>query len=109
MRTLRFIVKGQTIERDPECDFDGLVPGSERYVQAKFILSPEWRGAAVVVSFWSVLGKEYDPQVLRVDNTCDIPVEALQRRTFKIGLVGKTSEGWKLRTNRVAVSQNGGI
>ena len=109
MRTLRFIVKGQTIERDPECDFDGLVPGSEGYLQAKFILSPEWRGAAIVASFWSNLGKEYEPQILRVDNTCDIPVEALQRRTFKISLVGKTSEGWKLRTNRVAVSQNGGI
>ena len=44
MRTLKFIVKGQTIVLDPNCDTTSLVPGSSGYVQAEFDFSSEWEG-----------------------------------------------------------------
>ena len=108
MRTLKFIVDGQVITKDPSCDFEGLVPGSEGYLQAEFSLSSEWRDAAVVASFWSVMGQEYQPQKLSNNKTCIIPTEALERRTFKVQLVGLTRKGVKLKTNKIDVRQNGG-
>lgn len=108
MRTLKFIVDGQIIKPDPSCSFEGLVPGSEGYYQAEFILSSEWRDAAIVASFWSILGKEYKPQKVKPNGTCTIPVEALKRRVFKIQLIGQTRNGTKLMTNKVDVCQNGG-
>lgn len=109
MRTLKFIVDGQIIKPDPSCNFEGLVPGSEGYCQAEFILSSEWRDAAIVASFWSMLGKEYSPQKVKINNTCIIPAEAMKRRVFKIQLIGQTRNGTKLMTNKVAVCQNGGM
>lgn len=107
MRTLRFIATNQKMEKDPNCNFDGLVPGSEGYLKAEFMLSPEWReSAAIVVSFWSALGKEYSPQVLGNDHTCVIPAEALERRIFKIQLIGLDKNGRRLKTNKVTVDQN---
>ena len=108
MRTLRFIVKNQTIKQDPNCDFSGLVPGSEGYLQAEFVLSPEWKNMAVVASFWSNMGTEYPPQILGNTRTCAIPVDALKKKIFKVQLIGKDEHGTRLITNKVAVSQNGG-
>lgn len=108
MRTLKFIVDGQIIKRDPSCDFDGLVPGSEGYLQAEFTLSDDWQGAAIVASFWSTMGKEYPPAIVKKDRTCLIPAEALKRRRFKIRLIGQTKNGQRIQTNKVVVYQNGG-
>lgn len=108
MRTLKFIVDGQIITKDPSCDFDGLVPGSEKYLQAEFALSPDWQGAAIVASFWSIMGREYPPAIVNKDRTCIIPTEALQKRSFKIKLIGRTKDGQKIQTNKVVVHQNGG-
>lgn len=108
MRTLRFIVEGQTIRKDPTCDFDGLVPGSEGMVYASFIFSTEWRDCAKVASFWSNLGKEFPPQLIKHDGTCEIPAEALARRMFKIKIVGKGLNEKHITTNKVMIYQNGG-
>lgn len=107
MRTLRFIVNGQIIKPDPNCNFDGLVPGTEDYLQAEFIFSSEWNGFVKVASFYSVMGNEYEPQILKDGKTCMIPAEALKRKTFKIRVVGKKDET-KLLTDKVTVNQNGG-
>lgn len=108
MRTLRFIVEGQIVRQDPNCDFSGLVPGSEGFVQLAFIFSPEWRDCAKVASFWSNMGKEYPPQLIKHDGTCEIPAEALKRKSFKIKVIGKGQDNKTLTTNKVTVSQNGG-
>lgn len=108
MRTLKFIVDGQIIKQDPSCDFDGLVPGSEGYLQAEFALSSDWQGAAIVASFWSMMGKEYSPAIVKKDRTCIIPTEALKKRSFKIKLIGQTKDGKRIQTNKVVVTQNGG-
>ena len=108
MRFLKFIVEGQIVKQDPNCDFGGLVPGSEGYVQCSFIFSPEWRDCVKVASFWSNMGKEYPPSLIKHDGTCEIPTEALARKTFKIKVIGKGPDGKKLETNKVTVCQNGG-
>lgn len=107
VRTLKFIVDGQTIKPDPSCDFDGLVPGTEGYLQAEFSFSPEWDGFIKVATFHSMMGKEYPPQVLIGGKSCMISDEALKRRTFKVRVIGKKGD-LKLTTNKLAVIQNGG-
>ena len=107
MRTLNFIVTSQTIKRDPNCDFSGLVPGSEEYLQARFSFSPEWDGCIKVAGFYSMMGREYEPQVLKGGTTCLIPAEALKKKSFKIQIIGKKGTS-KLTTNKVVVKQDGG-
>lgn len=107
MRTLKFIVDGQIIKQDPNCDFSGLVPGTEQYLEAEFSFSPEWSECAKVAAFYSLMGREYEPQILKDGKSCLIPSEALKRRVFKIQVIGK-KEDFKITTNKVSVSQNGG-
>lgn len=108
MRTLRFIVNGQTIEEDPTCDFSGLFPGRNPEVSAEFTFSPEWDDSIKVVAFTSELGMEYEPQPLDEWDSCDIPVEALAKPTFKIRVLGmKTKPRMQLTTNIFTVKQSG--
>lgn len=107
MRVLKFIVNNNTIMQDPECDFSGLFPGKEKKVMAKISFSSEWDNSVKVVAFWSILGAEYPPQILSDDNTCMIPVEALQRPAFKLQIFGKVKNK-KLETTKLSVYQSGG-
>lgn len=100
MQTLKFIVEGQVIKPDPECDFSGLVPG----IQAEFTFSKEWTSVPKVVAFYSRLGNEYPPQALKDGKTCTIPTEALRKRIFKVQVLGKNG----LATNRLEIDQKGG-
>lgn len=104
MRTLKFIVEGQTIKPDPECDFSGLVPGTTGYLQAEFAFTKEWTSTPKVVAFFSRLGNEYTPQPLKDGRTCMIPVEALRKRIFKVQVLGKNG----LVTNKLEIDQKGG-
>lgn len=106
MRTLKFIVDGLTLKQDPECDFLGLVPGTEGYLWLECKFSKEWDDCIKVASFTSIMGKEYEPQVL-TDNKCLIPSDALTRSSFKIKIMGK-SVNKRLITNKFTVVQNGG-
>ena len=107
MRTLKFIVDKQDIKQDPNCDFGGLVPGTEGYLRAEFSFSPEWSGCVKVAAFRSRLGREYPPQVLEDGKTCIIPTKALKNQIFSVQVMGK-KEGLRLVTNKMTVSQNGG-
>ena len=107
MRTLRFIVEGQTIRPDPTCDFTKLDPGTEGYLRAEFTFSKEWDNAVKVAGFYSNLGKEYEPRILKDGKSCLIPAEATQKRVFKIQILGDNGS-YTLRTNRFAVDQKGG-
>ena len=107
MRTLNFIVDKQLIKPDPKCDFSGLIPGTEGYLQAKFIFSSDWKGCVKVAAFYSRLGKEYPPQALDENDTCLIPAEALSKSVFGVRVIGK-KEGLRLTTNKAVVCQNGG-
>lgn len=108
MRTLSFIADGQILKQDPDCDFSGLVPGSENYLRAKFSFSSEWKNNVKVVAFWSRMGQEFPPQKLKNDGSCDIPFEALGSKYFKIQVIGKRRDGFKIQTNKLEICQNGG-
>lgn len=109
MRTLKFIVEDQIIKQDPNCDFSNLVPGTEGYLQAEFVFSKQWTGADKVAGFYSVMGREYPPQVISSSNTCIIPAEALKGEKFKIKVFGLRGTDFKITTNKLTVCQNGGV
>lgn len=107
MRTLRFLVDGETIKQDPTCDFSGLFSDKDSGVCAEFIFSSEWNDKVKVAAFWSMLDREYEPQALNDKNACVIPKEALGRASFKIQVLGvRGSE--RLTTNKLVVLQTGG-
>lgn len=107
MRVLRFIVDDTTIRQDPDCDFSGLFPGRNDEVIAEFEFSKDWESMVKVIAFWSLLGAEYPPQELMGDDTCMIPVEALQRYAFKMQVIGKY-KGKRKETNNITIRQSGG-
>lgn len=109
MRSLKFIVDGQSIMPDPNCNFEGLVPGTDGYLKAEFTFSSDWDGCVKVVSFFSIFGKEYIPQVLKDGHSCTIPNEALLRREFRVMVTGRHPEKkFTIKTSKLAVCQNGG-
>ena len=107
MRTLKFIVDGQIIKKDPDCNFDNLVPNTEGYLRAQFSFSREWDGCVKVASFCSAMGTEYPPQVLKDGRSCMIPAEALARYSYDVQVIGK-KENYKISTNKITVLQEGG-
>ncbi len=107
MRTLKFVVNDQIIMPDPACDFSNLIPGTYGYLVAEFFFSNEWDGCSKVAGFYSPLGKEYPPRLLADGKSCVIPFEALEKRTFKVQVIGKRND-FRIKTNKVAVHQNGG-
>ena len=104
MRTLKFLVEGQIIRQDPKCDFKDLVPGGSGCIQAEFSFSKEWLNSPKVIGFYSRLGKEYTPQPLKDGRTCLIPPEALEKRFFKVRVLGRNG----LKTNKLEIDQKGG-
>lgn len=101
MRILRFTVNGQILEPDPECDFTGLISGTEGYLQAEFVFDSEWTGCRVAASFFN-LGKEY-PTIVE-NGKCEIPAKALDFQDFYVQLTG-IRDGYKIATNRKIVRQ----
>ena len=107
MRTLKFIVNGQNIVLDPTCDITGLVPGTAGSIEAEFSFSIEWDGCAKVAAFYSNLGREYEPQILKNGKVCVIPTEALKKSVFKVKVLGQ-KKGFTICTNKIAIHQKGG-
>ena len=109
MRVLNFIVDGQILKQDPNCDFSNMVPGSDKYIKAKFDFSPEWQTVTKVAAFWSRMGTEYPPQLIENNGVaCYIPAEALESKYYKIQVIGKKQDGTTIKTNKLEICQNGG-
>ena len=104
MRTLKFIVEGQTIRLDPRYDLADPISGLEASTKAEFTFSKEWANSPKVVAFYSRLGKEYPPQALKDGRTCLIPLEALEKRFFKVQVLGRNG----LKTNKLEIDRKGG-
>lgn len=107
MRVLQFIVDGNVIKQDPDCDFTGLFPGKEDRIRAEFTFSKDWQKRVKVAAFWSVMGTEFEPQEIKDGESCMIPVEALRKVAFGVQVFGKY-RGVKVETNKVMVYQSGG-
>lgn len=106
MRTLKFNVEKQLIRRDPNCDFEGIVPGTEGYLKAYFSFSKEWDGCIKVVEFSTRFGEESEPQYLKDGCSCIIPSDALKNKRFRIRVIGKKKD-YRITSNYVTVSQKG--
>ena len=104
MRTLRFIVEGLSIRKDPQCDFSGIVPGTKGYLRAEFNFDHDWAGCEKMAVF-SYRGIEEIPVRIR-NNACMFPEEILTHRNFKIEVIG-LKPGVKLKTNKLEVRQDG--
>lgn len=100
-RILKFIVAGQTISRDPTCNFEGLHRGTVGYLYAQFSFSREWMGCKKAASFYS-LGKEYAVPIL--NSQCLIPEEALRQREWTVSVTGIKPE-FKIVTGKEKVVQ----
>lgn len=106
MRTLIFNVNRQNITKDPNCDFTGLVPGTEGYLKAEFNFSSEWNAFTKVAEFWTTSGKELTPQVLENGRYCVMPEDALKKKRFLVRVVGKCGD-MVLVTDKEIVEQDG--
>lgn len=107
MRTLKFIVEGNTLVQDPSCSFDGLFPAPNQKIRAEFSFSEEWISAPKVAGFYSMLNNEFPAQIIDEKNCCTIPSEALLLPVFKIQILG-TNRGKLITTNTLTVYQRGG-
>ncbi len=107
LRELKFVVEGQIVSADPECDFSNLIPGTDGYLQASFSFSKEWCGCVKAVGFWAN-NEECPAQLLEDGKTCIIPPEALKGRRFTIGVYGRGHQV-RLATNKITITQDGGM
>lgn len=107
MRTLKFIVDNDTLMKDNSCSFAGLFPGTNQDIRAEFSFSPGWTGISKVAAFYSMLEKEYAPQIIDNENGCIIPPEALNLPAFKMQVLGN-NRGKIITTNTYTVYQKGG-
>ena len=101
MRLLKFNVNAQHVQKDPECDFSNIAPGSQGYLRAQFTFSPEWQDCVIVASFWR--GKK-EHAVLVTDGICDIPSEALVGPTYRVSVIGQRGD-YRITTNKEIVRQ----
>ncbi len=106
MRTLKFVVEGQSIKKKSDCDFSGLVSGSENYLKAKFLFSVEWHGCKKAASFWLGSGETAKEYAVLLDDfdSCMIPSEVLTAEQFKVSVTG-VKKLYKITTNQTKVRQ----
>lgn len=105
MRELRFIVTGQSIKKDPSCDFSCLVPGTKGYLKAVFSFDDAWRGCEKIVEFRRYASQEPISDRMK-DNTCMIPEEILLGDKFHVSVIG-IKPGFRIITNMIGVRQDG--
>lgn len=102
MRTLSFIIEGQKIKKDPDCDFSGLVGGTAGYLRAKFTFDKEWDDYKKVASFFDERGREKG--MLIISGECEIPAQATAGTKFEVSVLGAKKDR-RIRTGRVTIRQ----
>lgn len=102
MRILEFIVEEQILSKDKNCDFSNIISGTKGYLKARFKFSKSWQGYGKVAVFVNLF-EEY-PVVVKPDNTCEIPPEALTSSKFEVYVAGIKGKG-KLTSSSVEIRQ----
>ncbi len=103
-RVLSFVVEGQTIKKDEQCDFTGLVSGTKGFYTAKFSFDKTWKDYQKVAVFRTTSVKKYIPIV---DGTCEIPDEVTKGLLYYVSVVG-VADGVSLPTTETFVRQKRG-
>nr|DAN85155.1 MAG TPA: hypothetical protein [Caudoviricetes sp.] len=103
MRTLKYIVTGQKIERDLKCDFEDIKKGTNNYINLLFVFDSEWKDTIKVISMKSSDGIETN-RVLE-NNQVSLPLQVTDGSLFYFELYGKKTDGTIIRTNTEYVWQ----
>lgn len=103
-RVLSFIVEGQSIKKDPNCDFSGLVTGTKGFYQAKFTFGKEWKDYKKIAVFRNRQVTKYVPIM---NGVCEIPDEVVDSMLYYVSIIGK-SGSTSIPTIEVSVRQNKG-
>lgn len=103
MRTLKYIVTGQKVERDLKCDFENIRRGTNNYINLLFVFDSEWNGAVKVISMKNSDGVETN-RVLE-NNQVSLPLSVTDGSLFYFELYGKKTGGTIIRTNTEYVWQ----
>ena len=88
MRILKFLIDGQKITPDPDCDFSGIVPGTAGYLYAQFSFSDDWNGLVKAAEFKKYQTAEPYPVAIR-NGMCRIPEEVLSGKGWRVRVYGK--------------------
>ncbi len=103
-RVLSFIVEGQSIRKDPNCDFTGLVSGTKGYYQAKFSFDKEWKDYKCIAIFKTSKITKFVPII---NNACSIPDEITEHLNYRISVLGQSGLQ-SIPTTEVSIRQNKG-
>ena len=101
MRLLKFNVDAQHIQKDPDCNFEHIVAGTQDYLRAQFTFSPEWQDCILVASFWR--GQKEHAAFIQ-NGECVIPPDALIGPTFRVSVTGQRGD-YRITTNKILVRQ----
>lgn len=99
MRTLHFKVSGQKLSKDG--DFEGLVAGTQGYLQTAYNFDGEWDGCKKAAVFLRY-DKEYPVPI--INSRCAVPDEITGYKRWKVYLVGEKAR-YRITTNEVEVRQ----
>lgn len=103
-RVLSFIIEGQSIKKDPNCDFTGLVSGTKGFYQAKFTFDKEWKEYKRIAIFKARNITKFIPII---DGTCPIPDEVTEHLNYRISVLGQNGSQ-SIPTTEVSIRQNKG-
>ncbi len=105
MRTLSFKVTGQALSKDAECDFSGIQARSSGYLVASFSFDNDWDELRKAAEFHKSRNDDKAYAVLLGDdNTCFVPDEVTDGKSFYIHVVGRNDKT-RIETNKVRVRQ----
>lgn len=100
MRTLDFLVDGQTLIR--QGDFSKIIKGSKGYLQCKFDFSNDWSTYQVAAIFEF---KDITKMVQVEDSTCNVPDEVTDGGYFTIRLLGVKTSDQYFYTEKLLIDQ----
>lgn len=104
MRTLKYNIVGQKIERNIECSFDNIVRGTNNYINLLFTFDTDWNNTIKVISMKNSEGQETNRVV--ENNQISLPLHVTDGSMFSFELYGKHIDGTIIRTNTEFVWQN---
>lgn len=106
VRTLSFLIKDQIIEKDPDCDFSGLVAGTKGYYVAKFSFSESWTNYKKIAVFKNRSTTKFVPII---NDMCQIPDEITTSLLYRVSVVGNTRDISIPTTETFVTQKRGGM
>jgi hypothetical protein len=107
MRELVFKVNGQSLEKDPECSFDGLIAGSSNYLSCRIIFEdPEYDHLEKIIEFITRDNSEFF-QIK--EESINIPSWVTAKAYFKVRIHGvDLKKKTEIVTNTIYIQQEVG-